>query len=287
MLKKIILSIAALLFLASCETNRFIVNNVDERDANEIIVFLASKGIKSDKIQAEGEAAAGGGPTNLWNITVEESKAVDAMSILNQNGLPRRAGTNLLTLFAKQGLMTSDKEETIRYQAGVEEELKNTILKIDGILDADVKISFPSATAAALLPGTAAPKIKAAVYVKHQGILDDPNQHLESKIKRLVAGSIEGISYEDVSVISDKARFADISLRMDSSMVGAKEKGKDQVSIWSIVMNKQSASRFRTIFSLMIFLILGFGALIGWLIYKFYPYIQKERAALIKKSQQK
>ena len=43
--------------------------------------------------------------------------------------------------------MSSDKEENIRYQAGLEEELKNIIRKIDGVLDADVQISFPSTEA--------------------------------------------------------------------------------------------------------------------------------------------
>jgi type III secretion protein J len=283
MIKKIIFYIGAIFLLASCESTRSIVNNIDERDANEILVFLASKGIKAEKTKAETTETAGGGPANFWNISVDENRSVEAMSILNQNGLPRRSGQSLLELFAKQGLMTSDKEETIRYQAGIEEELKNTILKIDGILDAQVKISFSSISEANILPGTELPKIKAAVYIKHQGILDDPNQHLENKIKRLIAGSIEGLNFEDVTVISDKARLTDISLRPDSSLIG-KEKTKEHVSIWSIVMTKQSASRFRTIFTLMIFLLLGFGAIAGALIYKFYPYLQKEKANKNKQS---
>src|SRR3990167_237889 len=121
------------------------------------------------------------------------------MAVLNRAGLPRRVGTNLLELFAKSGLMSSDREETIRYQAGLAEEIKNTIRKFDGVIDTDVQISFPPADVT-LLPGVTPPKITAAVYVKHQGIMDDPNSHLEIKIKRLLAGSISGLSTEDVSV---------------------------------------------------------------------------------------
>ena len=42
------------LLLAACETNRVIVNNIDEREANEIIVFLASNGIDAQKIAPRG-----------------------------------------------------------------------------------------------------------------------------------------------------------------------------------------------------------------------------------------
>jgi type III secretion protein J len=257
------------LFLGGCQKHEPIVNNVDEREANEIIVFLGSKGIEAKKLKAT-ESAVGGAPSNLWNITVEEKQTSSAMSILNQNGLPRRRGATLLELFAKQGLMTSEKEENIRYQAGQEEELKNIIRKIDGVLDADVRISFPSTEG--ILPGAAKPKIKAAVYIKHQGVLDDPNNHLESKIKRLVAGSVERLDFEDVSVISDRSRFSDIQLK--GKTLG--QKRDDYVSIWSIVMTKASSSRFRFFFTLLLSLILLFGFIAGWLIYKFYPYMQKE-----------
>jgi type III secretion protein J len=180
--------------------------------------------------------------------------------------------------------MTSDKEETIRYQAGMEEEIKNTILKIDGVIDADVKISFPSSettTAAAgggAAPGTETQKIKAAVYVKHQGILDDPNQHLDSKIKRLVSGSIENLNFDDVSIISDRSRFTDIKFPPESQLIGPKTLEREYVKIWSIIMTKNSTKKFRFIFFSMIVLIFVFAAIAGWLIYKFYPQIKLKRS---------
>ena len=69
--------------------------------------------------------------------------SIEAIAYLNQNGFPREKGSTLLELFAKQGLMTSDKEETIRYQAGLAQQLTNTILMIDGVIEANVQISFP------------------------------------------------------------------------------------------------------------------------------------------------
>jgi type III secretion protein J len=267
-------SLCLLVFLAGCASNNTIVNSVDEREANEIVVFLASKGIEAQKILAPSTAIGGGSNAiDMYSISVATEKATDAMAILGRYGLPRPRGTNLLTLFAPQGLMSSTREETIRYQAGLAEELKNTIRKIDGVIDADVQISFPDTTITPL-PGTIPPKVTAAVFIKHQGMLEDPNSHMEVKIKRLMAGSVSNLDYNNVSVISDRARFADVMVDMQGEMVGMKAMQQTYVSIWGLVMTKSSLARFRFIFFLLIFLLLLLSAATGWMVYKFYPQLR-------------
>jgi len=268
-----------LLTLTSCETSRVIVNDVEEREANEIIVFLASRGIRAEKVVNQTVAAVGGdaGP-NLWSLAVQESDMTDAMAILNQNGLPRKKGTNLLELFAKQGLMSTDKEENIRYQAGLEQQIANTIRKIDGVIDADVQLSFPPEATGIGMPGAQAQqRVTAAVYVKHQGVVDDPNTHLVSKIKRLVSGSVNGLDINDVTVISDRSRFTDVTL--GETMETSLSQPKDYVSIWSIVMSKQSAARFQLLFFALVIGNVLFVLIVGWMLWKFYP-ILKERGGL-------
>ena len=271
----------ALILLTSCESNQTIVSNIDERDANEIVVYLASKSIDAQKVGAPTTEVGGGTCSTQFNILVETDQAVEAMAVLNRAGLPRRVGTNLLELFAKSGLMSSDREETIRYQAGLAEELKNTIRKIDGVLDADVQISFPPDNTTPM-PGAPVQKITASVYVKHQGILEDPNSHLEIKIKRLMAASVNGLDYENVSVISDRSRFADINLHPEAEPIGAKSLQQTYVHIWGLVMTKSSLTRFRCIFFLFISLLLLLCTGLGWLIYKFYPQLREQ---LMKKKQ--
>jgi len=263
-----------MVLLAGCAGNESIVNNVDEREANEIVVYLASKGIIAQKIAVVTEAG-GSGPSNQFNISVNNEQSTDAMSFLSRVGLPRAQGTTLLTLFAKSGLMSSDREETIRYQAGLAEELKNTILKIDGVLDANVQISFPPESTG--LPGAIIPKITAAVYIKHLGILEDPNAHLETKIKRLISSSVNGLAFEDVSVISDRSRLIDVQLTSTGEPIGPRTLQENYVSIWSIVMTKSSLMRFRFLFFLLILLNLAFAAALGWLVYKFYPELIKKK----------
>lgn len=266
---------AAMILLSGCENNMVIINDVNEREANEIVVFLASKGIPAQKTPSASAGPGGANAAPKWSISVSPGQATDAMAILNQNGLPRQQGTNLLDLFAKSGLMSSDKEETIRYQAGLAQQIANMIRKIDGVIDADVQLSFPQEAAAAApgAPAVAQQKITAAVYVKHQGILDDPNSHLVTKIKRLVSGSVAGLDVNDVTVISDRSRFTDVSLAPQIEPLEAK--AKEYVSIWSIVMSKSSAGRFRFIFFLLTIFTLLFAIILGWMVWKFYPIIKR------------
>lgn len=263
---------SVIIFLTGCDSQEQIVSQIPERDANIIIVFLSSKGIPATKsaAAAAGVGAESSGP--MFNINVEKSQMIEAMAILNQNGLPRKQGTTLLDLFAKQGLMSSDKEETIRYQSGLEQQITNTILLIDGVIDATVQLSFPPDTSTSIGPAVVQ-KTTAAVYVKHQGIIDDPNAHLENKIKRLLSGSVINLDINDVTVVSDRSRFTDISINVPGEMKGG---SREFVSIWSVVMNKQSAGRFQGIFFSILALAILLATILGWLIWKIYPLIRRK-----------
>ncbi len=267
-----------LILFAGCEGNQSIVNSISERDANEIVVFLASKGIEAQKVQAATSAAAATTVSDKYDIMVSSDNSTEAMSLLNRNGLPRRQGATLLELFASTGLMKSDKEETIRYQAGLAEQLSNTIRKFDGVLETDVQLSIPSGEE---VPGQVKEKTTAAVYVKHQGMLDDPNSHTETKIKRLLAGSVSGLKFDDVTVITDRARIADINLDSNTEMFGPKHMQQTYVSIWSVVMTKSSLARFRFIFFSMVILILLLAGALGWIVFKFYAQLMPSKKEVV------
>ena len=260
--------------VCGCEDMKSIVSSVDERDANVIVVFLDSKGIPAIKeASSSGPGVGGEGPAApKFDILVPADQAIDAMAILNRNGLPRRQGTNLLELFAKQGLMSTDKEETIRYQAGLAQQIANMILMIDGVIDANVQISFPSQEPGA--ESSTPQKITAAVFVKHQGIIDDPNSHLENKIKRLVSGSINGLDINDVTVVSDKSRFTDIS--MGAMGMPSENASQEYVKVWSMMMNKDSVGTFRVIFFFLLVLTIALGAVAGWVLWKIYPVLKSK-----------
>lgn len=265
--RKLILCLCSLFLFVGCESNHTIVNNIDERQANEIVVFLSSYGINAQKIpSASGGGVGGTGPSNMWNVAVPPTKTTEAMSILNRVGLPRRAGTSLLDLFGQTGLMSSDKQETIRYQMGLEKDLENMIRHIDGVVDAVVKLSFPEEQGI----GAEATKEKprAAVFVKHEGVVDNPNSHLVTKIRRLIASSVAELTFDNVTVVSDRSRFTDVSPQGDSL---TSLPDQQMATIWSITMQESGVSRFRTLFFIFSLLIIFFAALAGWMIWKLYP----------------
>lgn len=272
---RVIFVLLTLVFLSSCEKQMTIVSDIPEREANEIIVFLASEGITSTKAAAATSGAAMGGASEgaMFNILVDEKKEVEAMAILNRNGLPRKKTTSILELFAKSGLVSSDREENIRFQAGLAAQIAGTIRQIDGVIDAVVELSIPEQEGITL-PGQEVKKkqIVAAVFVKHQGILDDPNSHLITKIKRLVSGSITGLDVNNVTVISDRSRFTEIAVKNSPESITPKT--KEYVSIWSIVMAKGSTARFRVLFFTLILAIIFFALLVGWMLWKFYPILR-------------
>lgn len=266
-----LLFVFSLLFvLTSCESRKIIVNGLEEREANEILVFLQNKNVNAIKVQSVAAGAGGGGPKIvLWDISVSSDQALDAMAYLNQAGLPRRRSQSLLNIFTGAGLVPSEMEQKIRYQAGLAEQIASTIRKIDGILDAEVQISFPEEDP--LNPAEKKQKITASVYVKHNGVLDDPNSHLITKIKRLVAASVPGLDYDNVTIIGERARFSDFPIGVTQ---GGEE--KQYVNIWSIIIAKESVTRFRILFFGYTILLLILMVSLVWLCWKIYPYLKEK-----------
>ncbi|MDN3509642.1 MAG: EscJ/YscJ/HrcJ family type III secretion inner membrane ring protein [Candidatus Neptunochlamydia sp.] len=260
-----------LLLFTGCDSNREVVSNIDEKEANVILVLLESKGIPASKSAAATSAIGSEGSGAKYAIMVPEKYSIEAIAYLNQNGFPRTKGATLLDLFAKQGLMTSDKEETIRYQAGLAQQLTNTIMMIDGVIDANVQLSFPPEETTLGGQEATQKRITAAVYVKHQGVIDDPNIHLENKIKRLISGSVSGLDINDVTVVSDRSRFTDITLeQMPEALAG------EYVSIWNIVMSRKSVTRFRVLFFIITAIAVILAIILGWISWKFYPHLKKK-----------
>lgn len=248
-----------------CQSRTTIANNVSERDANEIVVLLNSKGIEAVKSPVPVSAIGGTSGQQMWDINVPASQITEALSILNHAGLPRVKGTSLLDLFGTQGLVPSDLQDRIRYQEGLSEQLATTIRKMDGIIDANVQITFPQ-------EGEERP-LTASVYVKHRGILDNPNSLTITKIKRLVASAVPGLTTETVSVVADRALYADISLESPEQKLLEE---KEYVSIWGIILAKGSATRFRIIFYTFIILLFLLLCALIWLVWKLFPIIQRK-----------
>lgn len=258
-----------LLLMTGCGGKKSIVNGLDEKEANEIIVFLAGKNIDANKVPQVASGGGGGAKAAKYDIVVDIDKATEAMSLLNQAGFPRRPSQSLLTIFASQSLVPSELQEKIRFEQGLAEQLAGVLRKIDGVLDAEVRISFPQEDP--LNPNNKQGKITASVYIKHSGVLDDPNTHLATKIRRLVAASVTGLDFDNVALITDRARYTELPSEVSSVY----EAEKEFTTIWGIIIAKDSVTNFRILFSALSFLLLLLILACIWIGWKTAPLLQK------------
>lgn len=184
---------ALLLVLALGGCKVAIFSNLNEVEANEIVVALAAEGIDASKTRLEG--------TN-WQVDVEESRMGTALEILRAQGLPAERYASMGDVFQKQGLVSTPSEERMRYIYAVSQELAQTLRTVDGVVAARVHVVIPANDPLSdkLRPSSA------AVFIKHRPDVDI--RLLSSALKDMVAHSIEGLSHEQVSLSLFEARRA-------------------------------------------------------------------------------
>ncbi|MEH2628704.1 type III secretion protein J [Bradyrhizobium sp. AZCC 1719] len=170
--------------LAGCQTELY--SKLDEREANNMIALLHKYGISAERSFAKDGTS---------QISVAENQLPQAIELLKANGLPRRTFTNMGEVFKSSGLISSPTEERARFIYALSEELSRTISDIDGVLSARIHVVLPKND---LLRQDATPS-SASVFIRHDARA--PLKSLLPHVKMLVANSIEGLSYEKVSVV--------------------------------------------------------------------------------------
>ncbi|RYX91567.1 MAG: EscJ/YscJ/HrcJ family type III secretion inner membrane ring protein [Comamonadaceae bacterium] len=173
------------LLLAGCDTQ--LIANLSEAEANQALeVLLAAK------ISAHKQTPDAG---KTWLVQVPDGLIVQSLELLRTNGLPQPRHANLGEMFRKDGLVSTPVEERVRFIYGVSQELSETLMTMDGVVAARVHIVMPQNDRLAPAPRPAS----ASVFIKHrQGL--EPALFM-APVKNLVAHSVEGLTYDAVSVV--------------------------------------------------------------------------------------
>lgn len=178
------LAIGLLMTLAGCKTDLFTKRT--EGEVNQMVAALLERGIPAEKKTPDS------GKT--WTVVVDEDMVVQSLAVLRANGLPQETHVSLGDLFKKEGMISTPTEERVRFIHGVSQELSSTLSSIDGVVVAKVHIVLPNndPMAETVKPASA------SVFVKYRPQSDLTS--LTPSIKNLVARSVEGLTYDNVTV---------------------------------------------------------------------------------------
>ena len=172
-----------LALLVGC-SNHELYSQLSERQANEMVAALRSAGIDAEKKSHEGK----------FSVLTAKGDFSQAVRTLNAQGYPRESFDTMGKVFKREGFVSSPLEERARLMHAMSQEISNTIANIDGVVTARVHLVVPERNPLIDKPQPAA----AAVFIKHRSDRDLSSQI--TQIKALVVNSIEGLSYDNVTV---------------------------------------------------------------------------------------
>jgi type III secretion protein J len=172
-----------LVLLAGCKQQLY--TSLSERDANEMIAVLAARSLQADKVATD---------KGDFRIELDRGDFSAAVEALRDHGLPRPKFSSIGEVFKKEGLVTTANAERLRFMFAMSEELSKTLSLIDGVVEARVHPVLPGGD-----PLTDKLTLaSASVFIKHTA--DANLTLLAPAIKDLVCASIEGLTYDKVSL---------------------------------------------------------------------------------------
>ncbi len=175
----------ACLLLSACKAELY--DKLSQREANQMLAVLMGAGILAEKRA---------GTDDLLSIWVEKTQFTQATALLEARGMPENTFDTISSIFPDEGLVPTPLGERIRYIYALSQELSHTIGQIDGILSARVHVVVPETD----ILGRNEQTSSASVAIRHHP--NTPVQAAIPNIKMLVANSIEGLVYDNVTVVN-------------------------------------------------------------------------------------
>ncbi len=187
MIMKQVYKLSILLFLLTlfgCKENLY--SNLSERDVNMMIAILEQSGIEAERYKDD---------TNKYSLRVESADFTNSVKVLSAKGYPKKKFQSMADVFSAEGIVKTPFEQRARYIHALNQELSRSISDIEGVISARVHITQPEISRF----GKTTEKPRAAVVILHY-----PSRSMSGmrpKIKQLIAHSVNGMTYENVTVV--------------------------------------------------------------------------------------
>jgi type III secretion protein J len=187
-------ALAVAVAVAGCAREE-LLHDLDELQANEVLVALDERGVHGTKVRGDGADPG-------WTVAVPGADASRAHRILADRALPRARPPGFGDVFAKGSMVPTQTEEHALYLHALGGELARSVEAIDGVVEARVHLGLPRPDP--LRPGERIGP-RAAVLVKCKVTSCSAIRALEGGIRSLVAGAADGLDAAAVSVVVAEA----------------------------------------------------------------------------------
>lgn len=158
--------------------------NMETADSAQIVDLLRDSGIPYE-VSSDGST-----------IRVPSDRVADVRLMVASEGLPE-GGTVGFELFDNSSFGITNFQQRVNYQRALEGELARTINRLDAVQSSRVMIAMPEDT---LFVEDQQPTTASAVLRLRPGASIPPDQL--RGISHLIAGSVEGLSPEDITIVS-------------------------------------------------------------------------------------
>lgn len=187
-----VLVTAALTLLVLSGCTEPLYHDLDEDQANEMVVVLSQYGLEAGKLRDPLDS-------DRWAVQVPQDQRVDAWGVLKEEGLPRPAAGGFKDFYPSSGLIPTAQEERVLLQYATARELQSSLLRVDGVVDAHVHLVLPEKPRVQMSNTVISPP-RASVLVLWRA-RDGESPLSESEIRHLISGGVEGLEPDAVHVV--------------------------------------------------------------------------------------
>lgn len=243
-----------------------LVHDLNERDANEIIVLLAKNNISAKKQKEIRNQEI------FWIVIVGSDDEIQSQSILVANHLPRVRQGGLKGICDEPGMIVTAKFEKCQEILALKGEIINALESVPGVVSADVVLNIPEKEE---FPDENTPTSRptAAVTVKYLSDANVKTNLSEGNVQDFVANTVDGLDARDVKVIisffvqkMNGQTKTTVATTVDPNSIGTTTNptpngtvaaaNGNLVSVGGIMMDEESAQKFKIISAVFLVLLL-------------------------------